>query len=105
MGLLIQTSFDTPQGFPVTSVYGRITRFTYDPIGAGQYVITVKVETHVSRDRRLEGKLPVPTPGIPELISLQGELQSMAYLYSLLKADLVSKGFTVEDVDPDPTPA
>ena len=105
MGLLIQTSFDTAQGFAVTSVYCRINRITFDPQTGGQYIITVKPETHISRDRRLEGKLPVTTPGIPELVSLQGEMGNMSYIYGLLKSELVSRGFTVEDVNPDPTPA
>ena len=104
MGLLIHTSFETQQGFSVSSVYLRITRFTLDPLGGGQYIITVKTETHLDRDRRLQGKLPLVTPGIPELISLQGELRDMAYLYALLKTNLESSGFTVENVDPDPEP-
>ena len=98
MGLLIHTSFDTAQGFSVASVYCRIARFTHDPRGSGMYTITLKPETHLSRDARLAGKMPLPTPGLPELLSMDGVLGDMVYLYSLLKSDLESRGWTVEDV-------
>ena len=103
MGLLIHTSFDTAQGFSVASVYCRIARFTHDPRGSGMYTITLKPETHLSRDARLAGKMPLPTPGLPELLSMDGALGDMVYLYSLLKSDLESRGWTVEDVL-EPTP-
>ncbi len=62
------------------------------------YTITLKPETHLSRDARLAGKMPLPTPGLPELLSMDGVLSDMVYLYSLLKSDLESRGWTVEDV-------
>ena len=107
MGLLIQTSFETQQGFAVSSVYCRINGVSLDPVGGGQYTITMKPETYISRERRLDGKSPIPTPGLPDYLSLRGVFGDMAYLYGLLKAHLESQGLTVEDVlepPPEPTP-
>jgi hypothetical protein len=107
MGLLIQTSFETPQGFSITNVYCRIKRVIYDPVRPGPYIITLSPETHLCRDRRLEGKQSIPTPGLSDSISVYGQMGDMASLYGLLKTQLEAQGFTVEDViepAPEPTP-
>ena len=105
MGLLIHTSFETPQGFPVSSVYCRITRFTFDPQSGGRFLITMKTETFLSRDARLTGKQPVTVPNFPDLFTVEGVFGDMQALYAMLKTTLESSGFTVENVDPDPEPA
>lgn len=107
MGLLIQTSFETPQGFAVSSVYCRINGVTFDPLGGGEYTITLQPQTYISRERRLEGKIPIATPGLPNYLSLRGTFGDMAFLYGLLKTHLEAQGLTVEDVlepAPEPTP-
>jgi hypothetical protein len=98
MGILIRTTFDTPHGFTVTDVYCRITRVTFDPAPGGDYVITLKYETHLSRDRRLAGALPLSIPDTPELLSTSGVMGDMTYVYGRLKEALQGRGFTVEDV-------
>lgn len=103
MGLQLQTSFDTPQGFSVTSVYCRIARVLFDAIGSGEYTITLSPETYLSREHRLNGKFPLGTPGVPTVISVRGVLGDMTYLYGLLKSSLESRGLVVEDVL-EPTP-
>ncbi len=104
MGLLIQTSFETQQGFAVSSVYCRINGVTFDPVGGGEYTITMKPQTYISRERRLDGKRPISTPGLPDYLSLTGTFGDMAYLYGLLKTHLEGQGLTVEDVLEPPTP-
>jgi hypothetical protein len=110
MGLLIQTTIETPQGITVTNPYCRITSVLYDVLSGGEYTITLRVQTHLSRDRRLEGKEPIPTPGLPDQVTIRGTFGDMTYLYGLLKTHLESRGLTVEDVieppapEPEPTP-
>ena len=107
MGLLIQTSFETPQGFSVASVYCRLVSITFDCIGTNSFRITLRSETYLDRDRRLEGKRPIQTPGIPDALTVDGPFGDMASLYGLLKTQLEAQGFTVEDVfepAPEPTP-
>jgi len=98
MGLLIQTSFETQQGFAVSSVYCRINGVTFDPLGGGEYTITMKPQTYISRERRLDGKSPISTPGLPEHLSIRGTFGDMSYVYALLKTHLEDQGLTVEDV-------
>jgi len=109
MGLLIHTTFTTSEGFPVTNVYCRIGRIIYDPSGGTIYSITLQQQFYLNRQCRLEGKRVLSIPGLSELISFEGELHDMSYLYGLLKTELVSRGFTVEDVleppAPEPAPA
>lgn len=88
----------------MTDVYCRIARLIYQPIASGSYHITLEPQTFVSRERRLEGKAPLQTPGIPSGITVVGAFGDMSYVYGLLKTHLESKGFTVEDVlEPAPS--
>lgn len=103
MGLLIQTSFDTAQGVSVSTPYCRIISVTYDKLGGGEYTVTLHLETYISRDASQSGKQPISTPGIPSYLSYRGVFGDMAYAYSLLKADLASRGILTEDVL-EPTP-
>jgi hypothetical protein len=103
MGIQIQTAFTTAHGFAVSSVYCRISRIIFDPIRDPQYTVTLQVETYLTRDCRLEGKLSLPIPNVPSTVALLGTFGDMAYVYSLLKTHLESQGLTVEDVL-EPTP-
>ena len=110
MGLLVHASIQTAYGLSVPSVYCRISRVIFDPIGSGQYSITLTPNLFVSRECRLDGKMPLPTALLPSDLTLPGTFGDMAFLYGLLKTHLESQGFTVEDVieppapEPEPTP-
>jgi len=103
MGIQINTSFTTAHGLAVPSVYCRIGRVSFDPIRDPEYTVTLQVESYLTRDSRIEGKLPLPIPGLPSTVSFRGVFGDMAYLYGLLKVQLEYQGFTVEDVL-EPTP-
>ena len=107
MGIQIQTSFTTAHGFAVSSVYLRIGRVIFDPVRDPQYTATLQLESYLTRDCRLEGKLPLPIPGLPTTVSFATTFCDMASLYGLLKTSLEAQGLTVEDVlepPPEPTP-
>jgi hypothetical protein len=107
MGLLIQTSFDTAQGVSVSTPYCRIISVTYDKLGGGEYTVTLRLDTYISRDASQSGKQPISTPGIPSYLSYRGVFGDMASVYGLLKNDLHSRGILTEDVlepPPEPTP-
>jgi cell division septation protein DedD len=100
MGLLVHTSFETPEGFAVSSVYCRIVAFTYNP---GQKSVSVQHECYVDREKRLQGYRRVQFSKASEVYSFTDvPFPTMASLYALLKITFVDLGFTVEDVDPDP---
>lgn len=103
MGIHITATFETLEGIPISSVYSRITQVMYDSAGQGVFTITMKVETHYSRDARVGGKFPIRAPGLPSLVSVSGTIGDMPYLYGLLKTYLEAQGLTVEDVL-EPTP-
>jgi hypothetical protein len=107
MGLLVHTQFETAEGLPVTGVYCRLSRMSYQPVTATTYHIALEHHTFVSRERRLAGKLPIQTPGIPGVFTVIGAYGDVPYLYGLLKTHLEAQGLTVEDVlepEPEPTP-
>ncbi len=108
MGLLVHTTFETEQGIPVTNVYIRISSVTADFV-SGAARVTIKCESHVSREKRLEEKRPLYVPNIPTYFSVETPLNSMwndiSFLYSTVKSQMTDLGFEViEDVDPDPIP-
>jgi len=105
MGLLIHTSFQTPEGYTLTSVYCRIVEVLYRPHSGGQYTISYKMEFYVDRNARLNGKQPIRIPTLGDGQTYVGTFGDITYLYGLLKTNLESAGFTVESVDPDPEPA
>lgn len=102
MGLLIHTSFETPEGFPVTGVYCRIVEVTFRPQSGGQFAVSYRIECHVDRPARLKGRSPVQVPNLGTGQTYLGAFGDMTYLYGLLKTNLEEAGFTVENVDPDP---
>jgi len=108
MGLLIHTSFQTPEGFPIASVYCRIIEIIFRPHSGGQHAICIRMEFYASRDARINGRTPVQVPGLGDGQTYVGNLGDMVYLYGLLKTNLEEAGFVVENIDPDyvaPPPA
>jgi hypothetical protein len=110
MGILIHTTFETAQGLPVTDVYGRITGVHCNVI-APNIVVTVEFETHISREKRLQGATSIFVPNLPYRVSKTVPLEStdqwgsMQALYTLLKDGLTEAGYTsVTDVLVDPVP-
>lgn len=102
MGLLVHTSFETPEGFAVSSVYCRIVSFTYSL--ATKYM-TVQHECYISREKRIGGSRKLYTPGMSESYSTSSDsIPTMTSLYAFLKTTFQELGLTVEDVDPDPQP-
>lgn len=96
MGLLVHTVFETPEGFPVTSLYCRIISFTYSP---GSRSLTIQHEVYVDREKRLQGYRRVQFPRASETYSFSdASFPTMASLYAYLKTTLVELGFAVEDV-------
>ena len=64
MGLLIQTSFETSEGVPITNVYLRISSITYTFIDDVR--VSIHREASISREKRLEGKRLNYVPGVLE---------------------------------------
>jgi hypothetical protein len=109
MGLLIQTSFETPEGITVTNVYSRLTGLTCDFLSQTEMRVLVKHETYITREKRLAGAATLRVPNLPEyfifLVSpSESTWGSMENLYTRVKADIELRGFTVENVNPDPDP-
>jgi len=108
MGLLVHTSFETGSGILITNVYTRICSITAQFEGASARV-TIKCESHISREKRLQGREPLFVPKIPTYYTVETPLGSgwndIAFLYSSVKDQMTADGFQViEDIDPDPTP-
>lgn len=102
MGLLIHVSFQTPEGFQVSTVYCRIVSFTYNLASKD---LTLQHECYLDREKRLQGARRLYTPGFSESYSFRdSELPTLSSLYARLKTTLTELGFTVDDVDPDPAP-
>lgn len=107
MGLLIQVSFETPEGLAVTSVYSKITGIVCDFLSHTQLRVLVKHETYLSRERRFAGARAIQVPEMPGYFifytsSSESTWATMENLYAKVKADIESRGYTVENVDPDP---
>jgi hypothetical protein len=103
MGLLIHTSFETPEGFLVTSLYCRIVSFTYAP---GSRTLTVQHECYMNREKRLLGYRRLHFTGVSETYSFSGvSFPTMESMYALLKTTFTELGFAVDDIDPDIAPA
>ncbi len=98
MGLLIQSSFTTPQGFPVTSVYCKLSSFTYNITSSG-FTLLLKIATYLTREAGQAGYRPITIPNLSEILVIPGaELGSFEYIYTLLKLKLEASGYTVENV-------
>lgn len=96
MGLLVHTSFETPEGFALSSVYCRIVSFTYD---LATKFMTVHHECYLNREKRLEGRRRVYTPGMSETYSTSSDsLPTIESMYAFLKTTFIELGLTVDDV-------
>jgi hypothetical protein len=107
MGLLIQTSFETPEGIPIANVYSKLTEVICTLLSRTEARLLIKHETFISREKRLGGARSLKTPGVPDYIVVSVSPSSawgtMEFLYAKLKAELESQSFTVEDVlEPEP---
>lgn len=99
MGLLVYTTFETPEGITIQNVYVRITSYTVD-IGTHT---TIKNEAYLNREKRLEGRRGLYVPNLSNQISiLYSGIPSYASLYEVLKTSFQEAGFTVEDVFESP---
>ena len=102
MGLLITTNFETNEGIHITSVYGRIIML--QTWFEGQVVsLRIRLETYVNREKRLQGRAPLKVPGLVEIIAAPGvpttdAWSTMEFLYGVVKCQLESDGFVVENV-------
>lgn len=100
MGLLVQTSFETSEGVPITNVYLRILSITYTFVDNVR--VLVQREASISREKRLQGRKLNYVPGIPECIVFEmtksDPWNDITYLYAKMKSSLEESGFTVEDV-------
>jgi len=95
MGLLVYTTFDTPEGVTIQNVYVRITSYTVD---VGSYT-TIKNEAYLNREKRLEGRRSLSVPKLTDLISVPySGIPNFESLYAILKSSFEGAGFTVEDV-------
>jgi hypothetical protein len=98
MGLLIQSSFTTLEGLPVSSIYCKLVTFIYDIAKTG-LTLTLKVDTYISREAGHSGYRPITVPNFPVQLTIPGaEVQSLEYVYTLLKLKLEDLGYTVENV-------
>lgn len=98
MGLLIQTAFTTPQGFPVTSAYCKLSSFTYNITSSG-FTLLLKIATYLTREAGQTGYHPITIPNLAELLVIPGaEIGSFEYVYTLLKLKLEAIGYVVENV-------
>lgn len=101
MGLLVHTSFETREGIPVSSVYARILSLSCDFRGYFT-ALTVVLDTHLSREKRLQGAASLFVPTLQYRISVEVPYNSnwgnSEFLYSKVKETIVASGLTVEDV-------
>lgn len=103
MGLLIQTSFETPEGIPIANVYSKLTEVMCTFLSRTEARLLIKHETFVSREKRLGGARNLKAPNVPDYIVVivspsTDAWGTMEFLYAKLKAELESQSFTVEDV-------
>jgi hypothetical protein len=108
MGLLVHTSFETPNGILITNVYVRISSIAVQ-FGGETAQVTIKCESYVSREKRVQRREPLFVPKIPTYYIVDTPLDSgwndMASLYSSVKSQMITDGFeTIEDIDPDNDP-
>jgi hypothetical protein len=103
MGIQVDTSFETPQGFNVTQVYVRIARASL--INSTQ--VQVYLEAFLSREKRLANASSLTVPGLPNWTSFPAPSSDMTrtdLLYPLIHQDLAFRGFVCTPVLEPPTP-
>ena len=98
MGLTVQTSFDTPEGFTVPSVYIRIGQVILSSLTSSPSAL-VFFEPVVSREKR--GVASLSVPGMPTSATFQVPLADcirFEVLYAYIKRDLEARGFVCTPV-------
>lgn len=101
MGLQVATSFDTPQGFSVSSVYIRIASVLLTNLGTATPTALVFFQGYVSRDKSKTFASPVMVPAMPTSVSFEASLADCIryeVLYAYVKRELTSRGFACETV-------
>jgi hypothetical protein len=104
MGLIVHTSFQTPEGFLVTSVYCRIVEVILRPYVREQLTMSIRMDFYADRTARLLGRMPIQIPTLGNGQTYVGTVGSMSYFYDVLKARLEAVGLVVENVLEDPPP-
>jgi hypothetical protein len=104
MGLIVHTSFQTPEGFLVTSVYCRIVEVILRPYMREQLTMSIRMDFYADRTARLLGRMPIQIPTLGNGQTYVGTVGSMSYFYDVLKARLEEVGLVVENVLEDPPP-
>jgi hypothetical protein len=98
MGLQVATSFVTPQGFSVSSVYLRIQQIVLTLRGTTANV-TVFYGARVSREKRFAQ--PIAVPAMPTSVTFEAALaDSIRYevLYAYIRRTLESRSFVCTTV-------
>ena len=98
MGLQVATSFETPHGFAVSSVYLRIHQVLLSTLGA-MTTISAIFEPVISREKR--GASPLTVPAMPSSVTFQAPLADcirFEALYAYIRRELESRGFVCTDV-------
>jgi hypothetical protein len=98
MGLQVATSFETPQGFTVTSVYIRIVQVLLSTLGATTSV-HIFFEPVLSREKR--GAAALSVPGLQTSATFQAPLADcirFEVLYAYIRRELESRGFACTPV-------
>ena len=98
MGLLVQTQFETPEGFLVTSVYLRIATVLLTLRGESAADAILGVEAHVTELARRKNASILRVPNLPTTITAPLTTLDMSQMYSVVKDALQTAGFTSTDV-------
>ena len=99
MGLLIQTSFTTPEGIDITQVYCRIVSFHYDFVSK---IANIRHECYVSREKRLDSYRPLYVPYMSETYALSSNtIPTIEELYLMIRNVFTEIGLVVTDVFED----
>ncbi len=98
MGLQVATSFETPHGFAVSSVYIRIHQVLLSALGA-MTTATAMFEPVLSREKR--GASPLTVPAMSSSVTFQAPLADcirFEVLYAYIRRELESRGFACTPV-------
>jgi hypothetical protein len=100
MGLLVQTQFETPEGFSVSSVYLRIAKVILTLTGESSATADILVETFSSELARRKQASLLRVPALPMFSTIETTLSALdfATLYSAVRSTLAAAGFSSTDV-------
>lgn len=96
MGLLVQVTFQTPEGFLVTQVYVKIVHMSFD---LTSNMTIARFNCYISREKRLEGRKPVVVPGLFDVMTFTAKsFPHIEMIYYHLKKSIIQNKLSVEDV-------